>query len=135
MPNHFILEKEGGNNLFSSEEGLSSVPLKYSSTSSWKRSKFDDFPESRISVETGNVLAVYQRGNTIRDNYSEKRGEMVTLPDADPPKQAGQGNAVLRYPALPNVSIRFVGLFDTVGSLFIPGNDNELFFDLFSSDV
>jgi hypothetical protein len=32
-------------------------------------------------LETGNVLAVYQRGNTIRDNYSERRGEMVTLPD------------------------------------------------------
>ena len=57
-------------------------------------------------------------------------GEMVTLPDEGSPKQAGQGNAVLRYPALPNVSIRFVGLFDTVGSIFIPGNDNELFYDL-----
>jgi hypothetical protein len=57
-------------------------------------------------------------------------GEMVTLPDEGSPNQAGQGNAVLRYPALPNVSIRFVGLFDTVGSIFIPGNDNELFYDL-----
>ena len=49
-------------------------------------------------------------------------GEMLTPP--------GEGNAALRYPALPNVSIRFVGLFDTVGSMFIPGNDNELFYDL-----
>jgi hypothetical protein len=57
-------------------------------------------------------------------------GEMVTLPGEDTAKQAGQGNATLRYPALPNVSIRFVGLFDTVGSIFIPGNDNELFYDL-----
>jgi hypothetical protein len=59
-------------------------------------------------------------------------GEMLTLPDADYDKHAGQDqqSAVLRYPALPNVSIRFVGLFDTVGSFFIPGNDNELFYDL-----
>ena len=31
---------------------------------------------------------------------------------------------------LPSVNIRFVGLFDTVGSIFIPGNENELFYDL-----
>jgi len=57
-------------------------------------------------------------------------GELVTLPDADHDKHGGQNNAALRYPALANVSIRFVGLFDTVGSIFIPGNDNELFYDL-----
>ncbi|SFL81816.1 Uncharacterized alpha/beta hydrolase domain [Desulfomicrobium norvegicum] len=57
-------------------------------------------------------------------------GEMVTLPDADHDKHGGQNNAALRYPALANVSIRFVGLFDTVGSIFIPGNENELFYDL-----
>lgn len=57
-------------------------------------------------------------------------GEMVTLPDSDQDKHARQDNAAMRYPALPNVSIRFVGLFDTVGSIFIPGNDNELFYDL-----
>ena len=57
-------------------------------------------------------------------------GEMVTLPDENQDKHAGPNNAALRYPALPNVSIRFVGLFDTVGSIFIPGNDNELFYDL-----
>lgn len=57
-------------------------------------------------------------------------GEMVTLPDADYDKHGNQNNAALRYPALANVSIRFVGLFDTVGSIFIPGNDNELFYDL-----
>jgi hypothetical protein len=59
-------------------------------------------------------------------------GEMVTLPDEDHDKHTSQEqpSAALCYPALPNVSIRFVGLFDTVGSIFIPGNDNELFYDL-----
>jgi hypothetical protein len=57
-------------------------------------------------------------------------GEMVTLPDSHQDKHAGQDNAAMCYPALHNVSIRFVGLFDTVGSIFIPGNDNELFYDL-----
>ena len=59
-------------------------------------------------------------------------GEMLTLPDKDYDKHARQDqpNAILCYPALPNVSIRFVGLFDTVGSFFIPGNDNELYYDL-----
>lgn len=57
-------------------------------------------------------------------------GEMVTLPGENHDKNGNQNNTALRYPALHNVSIRFVGLFDTVGSIFIPGNDNELFYDL-----
>jgi hypothetical protein len=32
-------------------------------------------------METGNVLAVYQSGKTVRDNYGEKHGEEVTLPE------------------------------------------------------
>ncbi|HEB94020.1 MAG TPA: LysM domain-containing protein [Gammaproteobacteria bacterium] len=32
-------------------------------------------------LETGHVLAVYQSGAVIRDNFAEKRGEKVTLPD------------------------------------------------------
>lgn len=57
-------------------------------------------------------------------------GEMLTLPEKNHDEQANPENIAIRYPALPNVSIRFVGLYDTVGSIFIPGNDNELFYDL-----
>jgi hypothetical protein len=32
-------------------------------------------------LETGNVLAVYRSGIQVRDNFGEKRGEQVTLPD------------------------------------------------------
>ena len=32
-------------------------------------------------LETGHVLAVYQKGKVIRDNNAKKRGELVTLPD------------------------------------------------------
>lgn len=32
-------------------------------------------------LETGNVLAVYQSGIQVRDNFAKKRGELVTLPD------------------------------------------------------
>ena len=67
---------------------------------------------------------------TPAPNESLPFGEMLTLQGEDHDKHTGQDNVTLRYPALPNVSIRFVGLFDTVGSIFIPGNDNELFYDL-----
>jgi len=32
-------------------------------------------------LETGHVLAVYQSGAVIRDNFGKDRGEKVTLPD------------------------------------------------------
>ncbi len=32
-------------------------------------------------LETGHVLAVYQAGKVVRDNFAKKRGEKVTLPD------------------------------------------------------
>lgn len=32
-------------------------------------------------LETGHVLAVFQHGEKVRDHYSKKRGEIVTLPD------------------------------------------------------
>ncbi len=32
-------------------------------------------------LETGHVLAVFQRGKTVRDLYAKNRGELVTLPD------------------------------------------------------
>jgi len=32
-------------------------------------------------LETGHVLAVFQKGKTIRDPFAKKRGELVTLPD------------------------------------------------------
>jgi hypothetical protein len=67
---------------------------------------------------------------TPAPNESLPFGEMLTLQGEDHDKRTGQNNVALRYPALPNVSIRFAGLFDTVGSIFIPGNDNELFYDL-----
>ncbi len=31
----------------------------------------------------------------------------------------------LRYPSLPNVTIRFLGLFDTVGSFFMPATTTK----------
>lgn len=36
---------------------------------------------SAQGLEVGDVLAVYKAGETVRDPYSKKRGEKVTLPD------------------------------------------------------
>ena len=52
-------------------------------------------------LETGHVLAVYQAGKVVRDNYSSKRGEEVTLPD----KRAG---IVLVYRTFDRVSYALV---------------------------
>lgn len=59
-------------------------------------------------------------------------GEMVTVGGRDGKKSASASpfRSQLRYPSLPNVTIRFLGLFDTVGSFFLPGNDDEGCFDL-----
>ena len=59
-------------------------------------------------------------------------GDMLTLSVEDHEKHGAQEliNESLRYPALPNVNIRFVGLFDTVGSFYLPGNDREGYYDL-----
>lgn len=59
-------------------------------------------------------------------------GEMVTVGGRDGKTSASASpfRSQLRYPSLPNVTIRFLGLFDTVGSFFMPGNDDEGCFDL-----
>jgi hypothetical protein len=59
-------------------------------------------------------------------------GEMVTVGGRDGKMSASASTfrTQLRYPSLPNVTIRFLGLFDTVGSFFMPGNDDEGCFDL-----
>jgi len=52
-------------------------------------------------LETGHVLAVYQAGRVVRDNYADKRGEKVTLPD----QRAG---IVLVYRTFDRVSFALV---------------------------
>lgn len=52
-------------------------------------------------LETGHVLAVYQAGKVVRDNYAKKRGEKVTLPD----QRAG---IVLVYRTFDRVSFALV---------------------------
>ncbi|MBL1277166.1 MAG: LysM peptidoglycan-binding domain-containing protein [Ectothiorhodospiraceae bacterium] len=52
-------------------------------------------------LQTGHVLAVFQRGKKVRDPYAKKRGEIVTLPD----RRAG---IVLVYRTFDRVSYALV---------------------------